>query len=67
MVPERLLLNPGECAVRIAPVADGQPHEETVVIRENRLTLVNTKARQKGDRDGGTKLFSPPLTQGVPR
>jgi hypothetical protein len=59
---ERLLLDHGGYTVRIAPVAGGQPHEKTVVIRENRLTLVNTKVWQEGDRDGGTMLRSPPLT-----
>jgi hypothetical protein len=37
---QRLLLNPGEYAVKIAPISGAAAYEERVTIRENELTVV---------------------------
>ena len=40
---QALLLNPGEYKVRIVPVEGGTPHEETVKIEADKLTVVKAK------------------------
>ncbi len=42
---QRLLLNPGEYAVKIVPVAGGEGVEKKVTIKENQVTLVDVKSR----------------------
>jgi hypothetical protein len=37
---QRLLLNPGEYTVKIAPISGAAAHDERVTIRENELTVV---------------------------
>lgn len=40
---QTLLLNPGEYKLRIAPLEGGSPHEETIKIEADKVTIVKAK------------------------